>query len=1618
MGAQRLPNPARAWKEPKSFHEVGVKCCEELDHLRSQPHASSSSSSTPHSIPFGGHFAVRLRARQVARWAAESLGSLAKKGSKDGGGSFHSFALWNVVTKGMEIDANAVEQVTISLVRAVSHLAGDWSERRQAGSLEEGQEEIARALHRFTVGLIGRRDGINREPFFLSGGIKLALDLLGNVISCYKVFDDAGSSTGELWELLCVQILRESRLHCSSQELSLPLAANEKLYLNILSLLEASDKVASVLKAKVADGTKESLGKDHSLHEEALLWIQRLYFPEGCISQYEGWLASLWESCPVRTTGGLSACVQHMLPKAIQKKDAKNRERLYLLELTLNEGLRENLPGAAEVLPWIVFCFHSAWGAEIGTKPQDKARSALDCRVQLDSEGLPLSARAQYLLSILVGCHLIHHAGGCLNGEQTSPRGERRFENAVKALDALHALYHVMERKRLYHRVDDPKLSQLAVLTALAKQVSRMFSVESLESSKVCDGGQKIRLCEVALKCLMQMSKVDLRITEKEMTHLWCLVWISNSRPDFANLDFEFLLSPFTSRRDNSAMIETLYESLSQTFVRGGSVIRNCKFFKALGEVAQSAAPIAVPDMIRTISDSWMDMVVGKDLPSAEAYLSLSELLCTVLDHLKVVKQNALLCSRACRSMFERMQSTDVWAELKSSASDQDETRFCSLLKEWSKEYIARISSLLRVHSSLVRIFVDCEMAGFAEDQRSRGEEPPSSLSSEIIFPIEMTDLSRTLLNLARFAVRSGVKTNVVANFRFVCCASAIQYMSIGEFDPRSVEQSVKSSGERHSEVLFSTLTDQVLSSKGSHKRWNGLISSVDETNVYVAMYHLMSSTFSHWSHSQQGGPNKHTDDLMKDILKCLQQEERGGEGGGMYLTQVKATTLKLFEKMSQSRNTEIRERLLQLTKSQLEICLGREELRTTLSEKIWKYRTKYRNGEKKMEQVVKQVQDHVIGQPFGHKRHSNIELKERGWDAYNLITSSRLRALIHCIDLCLRRSELDSELVSSVCVHMTLVEGIVLDQIDALSSISASTRKSQCIKALSNVLCRTRKCMMPVLLPGFKIGSRKRLSLQKWAVGSIVCISDRLATDLTHCLSDFLEIVGVTYSTELKELSEQFLQSPSSASEDDLDYFGFPKGKAKCLSWKAAARAVRYHESSSEDAREAIRRFQKDLVREIMEVGERRPNDRESPKRRKLSGGHTTPSGGVVGELLYVESLIDAYVEIITYHSSEKSSSYIESSLEHIQCAKSILMALVAKAGCPFSTDGDLNRLQRFIWRKFLHFLELSIELDAAQLTSSALALRKLTVFLKLRTQCEAALNHCEMSSRRLTGKKHVSWSLAALECYFESPTSSLWLRARTQDKKCLRIQSNYADVHINCLLNDLPSCGSPKVLEEHILTFISIVSWAPSMKLRVNTIGRLLCLPLSLFGTTSGAMPDAKQECNIVATCCRLIHGCVKFRGNQCRRSAALIIQSSSCLQSKILSVESLIAKQVENADGSGAQELDDLMVKLRSAASYVCDLYKELASQSENFGKYLVHVLSSYVFLEHGDMNAGDKSEITLILESGICTLLGSCPPKDLKHLHTVFLGKRDSGNYMEKLKKLHTKYEMHFKYQGKK
>ena len=74
MAAARTPNPAKAWREPEAFHSAALKCCQELAGLSSQLECGgevgsrrSGAGATTSSVPFGGHFAVRLRAKQVRR---------------------------------------------------------------------------------------------------------------------------------------------------------------------------------------------------------------------------------------------------------------------------------------------------------------------------------------------------------------------------------------------------------------------------------------------------------------------------------------------------------------------------------------------------------------------------------------------------------------------------------------------------------------------------------------------------------------------------------------------------------------------------------------------------------------------------------------------------------------------------------------------------------------------------------------------------------------------------------------------------------------------------------------------------------------------------------------------------------------------------------------------------------------------------------------------------------------------------------------------------------------------------------------------------------------------------------------------------------------------------------------------------------------------------------------------------------------------------------------------------------------------------------------------------------------------------------------------------------------
>ena len=1572
----------------------------------------------------------------MCRWAAESLGSLAKKRQKSEGRGFHSHALRNAVAKGLQIDGSAADNVTISLVQALGRLARDWSDAPPTD--EPGEDEVFLALGSFLNEITVRQSAspsVLSAPFFLSGGTKLALSLLRDAVVCYKRFC-SNSDKARLWEDVCVEILRETRSKASSDEMVSHVAGDDDLYFGILSLLD-EEVVEGLVKAR-AGTSGDSKERKLCLGEEVLLWIQELLFPIGCATQYEEWMSGLWEGCRVMSSGDrLLECVQHMSAKAIKKRDSKKKERLYLLQLIFSQGLAEGRPGVTAVLPWVVHCFDTVTSRPGQGVPTDDERrktgSTITCKICLDGEEVEVCGGGRYFLSILVGLHLVHRTTECLSGGKHSPAD--RLASLAKALDALHSVYYVMEMKKLYHRVDDRQLRQLAVLSSFASHIAKTFSIDTIESLQEFSSAEKTQLCKGLLRCLMQMSKVDFRITGKEMTHIWCLVWLSKPGTEVESLDFEFLLSPFTSRRDSGGMVHTLYESVWKTFTIDTGTIEDHGFFQTLASVAQRSLPTAVPDMAEVICELWLDLIAKREFQSQQAYLSLTELFCTLLDNLRVVKQNAHQCSRVCKSIFDRMQKMDIWADLLSYGEKSAKSTFLSAIKDRSSMCLARTASAVRVHSSMLRIAVDCEMTGYGDLHTS--EEPSFLSSQEVVDLASMPELAKKLLLVSANVSESGARPeDLIAHFSFVCCSLAIQYISIDALSRSFVGQNQTSKcvgdfgGAEHAAFVVSALTGQLLSQKDSHERWNGLVSSVRQANVQVAMYHLMSSTFSHWSGLMRGTHRPPSSATMDNFIAGTLRQACGGMEGGAdkdFSSQLQVSALKLLDKAAKDENATLCGRLLHLMKKELDVTLLDARLMPLQSEKLRKY-LKKDSSDAGLDERMSKLMKHALSW-VKHRPAQCLHSKTLG-AAYDALTCRKIRVLVHSLGICARNRGLGRETVQGICAYLVVVESTVITQIEMMVSSEDGLKaagESQTLGPLFEILCSCRRSISSVLQQSAGLEPERVLRFEKWCMGSIASILSVIERDSGLGLCDeFLDFVAITFDirsvemhNEISELCAKFCDSKEN------EYFGCSNAFCNIVALKAISQALRCPQGVSELDTGAFHKFVERVVTEIVNLGEEISKCEESPK-KKQKLGHTKISNGVVSELLFLESVLDVYSEIIlvcfkkTLGEDDRETPVQEeatSILKHTQCTLSLLLTLKERVGAPTRNASGLSRLHLFVWRKFLHFLDVSVDTAIPKLTSGTGAMRHLTAFSKIRKYCEALVK--ESSSQGLTRPRQDNWSLTAFECFSGAPVSSMWLRARTQEKKCLRMQSSYADSHANFILNALTSSSDHKDLEGALATLISIVTWAPAMKLRVNTLGRILHLPLLLFSSKDGQEVELGLDCKSIASCCRLIHACIKFRGNQCRRSAALIIQSAACLQSALLSAEYLATQDASAAlDVPSRSDSDGLGDNLRSAASYLSDLYKELADQSETFGKYLVHVLSSYITSEQNDLVLSGRSKSVLALESGICTLLGSCPAKDLKHLNSVFLGTPQSGNYMEKLKKLHAKFEMHYKYGGKK
>ena len=1489
---------------------------------------------------------------QVCKWAAESLRRLSG-----------CSALWTLVAKCYRIDKSCIEESTISLVQALGKLA------KETSSTDVGIEHFddAAALLSFLQDL-----SMSLPSFFLCGGLKLALEILADAIGCYKSFasgegrgekeqrDVAKERERELWEFVCLRVLRESRQALVRQEL------NEDLYFLILSLLD-SRGVGRVVRSRIKGGRHdESESKTLSLTEEAMLWMKDFYYRGDCLPLWEAWLSTCrLEDGSYRT----------------QMREAKMERAMSCIESTLYRGLEKGLPGAADVLPWLAYCFPG---------------------------GAPLD------FAIVIGFHLIRCFG--------SNEGLDIFIN-------LDLLFFIMEKSRLYRRVDDPR--HLEVLVSFANQVSQLVQ----ESSSA-------ELYHVALRCLIQMSKVDLRIIENEMANVWCLVWRSNSD----SLDYEFLLSPFTSRRENKRMIETLCESIQKTFVDGREVIQDCEFFEVLAKSASSSVPISAPDIIEVVFSLWIDMIPGKTSMSREAIMSATEMFCTLLDNLKIVRQNVQQCSKLCESLFAKLYGMDIWKAVAS----------CEDLDALSPVELNRKCCTIQMHSSLLRIAIDCEMIGSSGSNSVAGTFTGKVMLPSHVLPDNIEKLTKNYLNFSgRAKGKLRGESDSVATFRFVCCSAAIQNMSIID----AVDTSREGGGEglcrndalRMAEFLIDQALSCNLDNAKRAKRWNGVVSCVNDSNFCVALFHLIGSTFCHWSKWIQAECDSF-DTLIERALKiaCSGYQGRGNESS----MQMKAASSSLLENIATSASPVIQESLVRTCVHNFVTCLADVKMSPILDEKTKKYAL--RLGEKvksksKNEKLMKHLQESMS--TFMQKSAgATFSVEQMSSSLETLVISDSFRMIMRCFELSLESSGPSSFLVERLALCVAVMESMIVRQIKMviehfLLSKAKSVPTSECdsnLESLFSQLVKARVSLYSCLMLEFDVGNEAKAFFEKWCTDSILHLVNVLggvdSAGKLKSLKHFSDFVSITCKIQPTDAPKQFTKCCSILSEKEQDADFLVNENTGTVLLKTIARALRADPSLPTRHSKMFKQLEKYVVRSILHLNQNQAsNDAPPIKGQKMNGlvgllrqdpPHLSNQCASIEKCLLLEGLVDVYNEIILFHAEKTDNSEEEMSqsysimelpvsfLNHLQCTQSIAGVLFSHVGVPGFSQRSTQDLQLFVWTRFLSFIDISLSKALPKVVSNTSPLRIMMVFSKVKTYCEAVLNRSSPS--RIGNSEQNAWPLVSVECFSSTAVSGLWLKSRSQEMKSLRIQSNYADLHANCLLNELNTFSCHKKFQDCLAMLTSIIGWAPSMKLRINTIGRLLYLPIKLLENDMMSKCDLPQKCERVACFSRLIHACIKFRGNQCRRSAALAVQSAARVQSSLLSLEYMISEDQEISkvtfSKSQTRMLND---KIRSAASYLGDFYKELADQKDNFGKYLIHFLSGYVMLQQNDSVRSGMSESATILESGLCMLLGSCPSKDLKHLHMVFLGEKNNGNkYLEKLKKLHTKYEVHFKYQGKK
>ena len=371
-----LPNPSGAARDVDAFDAAARAAASDLAALE-----ASSSASAPRDasgLAQRGRTALRLRARQVSRWAAESLGVGAKRGEDR---IVLSEDLWDALRHACvaaeRLESGCMDSICIAVVEALTAMGAALLQRRGKGVGGDAgsAEDDATTMEAVDVIVMDHLAPIH----YAAGGAKRAVDLLH--VAADLLRGGPSHADRHTWEAAAVGALRACRI-CEPPGLAKQLCDDGGAVLvKLLALIPpGGDAILGRL-----PGMAMAPDRHANLPAEVLLFLRHALLPADATSPeaasahspltpYGRWLDAFppWGDAPpdgAVTAFTRASHAQALAANRLARADARGGlERTFLAEAVLIDGVARGREGVWEAMPWLLRCFSAAAQAEASTR--------------------------------------------------------------------------------------------------------------------------------------------------------------------------------------------------------------------------------------------------------------------------------------------------------------------------------------------------------------------------------------------------------------------------------------------------------------------------------------------------------------------------------------------------------------------------------------------------------------------------------------------------------------------------------------------------------------------------------------------------------------------------------------------------------------------------------------------------------------------------------------------------------------------------------------------------------------------------------------------------------------------------------------------------------------------------------------------------------------------------------------------------------------------------------------------------------------------------------------------------------------------------------------------------